>query len=114
MGVQNVVLSDLLFNVTESSAYSSVFYYFLRRYVMNDSAPIMAYGFVNANNGETSSLKNEAGHSYYCVPQVNFYPDLFNARIMPLIWSSWYIGFNSLEAYVLIISLNNYGLHRLS
>uniref|UniRef100_A0A0A0KQZ1 Mandelate racemase/muconate lactonizing enzyme C-terminal domain-containing protein n=1 Tax=Cucumis sativus TaxID=3659 RepID=A0A0A0KQZ1_CUCSA len=42
----------------------------LKRYVMNDSAPIMAYGFVNANNGETSSLKNEAGHSYYCVPQI--------------------------------------------
>ncbi|XP_022992379.1 protein PHYLLO, chloroplastic isoform X2 [Cucurbita maxima] len=42
----------------------------LKRYLMNDSAPIMAYGFVNANTGETSSLKNEAGHSYFCVPQI--------------------------------------------
>lgn len=59
---------------------------------MNDSAPIMAYGFVNANTGETSSLKSEAGHSFFCVPQVNFCLNLFNARIMPLIWSSWYIS----------------------
>lgn len=59
---------------------------------MNDSAPIMAYGFVNANTGETSSLKNEADHSYFCIPQVNFYLDLFNAKIMTLIWSSWYIS----------------------
>lgn len=72
MGIQNAVVSDSLFNVTESSAYSSLFYYFLWRYLMNDSAPIMAYGFVNANTGATSSLKNEAGHSYFCVPQVNF------------------------------------------
>ncbi|XP_023512020.1 protein PHYLLO, chloroplastic isoform X3 [Cucurbita pepo subsp. pepo] len=42
----------------------------LKRYLMNDSAPIMAYGFVNANTGATSSLKNEAGHSYFCVPQI--------------------------------------------
>lgn len=46
---------------------------------MNDSAPIMAYGFVNANAGETSSLKSEAGHSFFCVPQVNFCLNLFNA-----------------------------------
>ncbi|TYK09049.1 protein PHYLLO [Cucumis melo var. makuwa] len=41
-----------------------------KRYLMNDSAPIMAYGFVNANTGETSSLKNEADHSYFCIPQI--------------------------------------------
>ncbi|XP_038893380.1 protein PHYLLO, chloroplastic isoform X5 [Benincasa hispida] len=42
----------------------------LKRYLMNDSAPIMAYGFVNDNTGEISSLKNEAGHSCFCIPQI--------------------------------------------
>ncbi|XP_022149055.1 protein PHYLLO, chloroplastic isoform X2 [Momordica charantia] len=42
----------------------------LKRYLTNDSAPIMAYGFVNENTGETSSPKHEAGHSYFCVPQI--------------------------------------------
>lgn len=92
LGVQNAVESDPLFNATESSIYSSVFYYFLRRYLTNDSAPIMAYGFVNENTGETSSPKHEAGHSYFCVPQVNFCLDSYDARVMPLICSSCYIS----------------------
>ncbi|XP_062163333.1 protein PHYLLO, chloroplastic isoform X1 [Alnus glutinosa] len=59
---------------TNTSSFTSAELSSTKRYLLNDSTSIMAYGFMDINfNMESSSMVHEAGSSYFFIPQIELH-----------------------------------------